>query len=163
MIDLRYLVKDSTLLAEEVQLRDRALCSKLDALASHDNDFWAFRGNARRDHGHGLMQYPAMMVPQMVAALLSAVCNTESELRQVADPFVGSGTVLTETTLRGLDFIGCDINPLAILLCRVKAGPIFPEAMTERAEACLARARKMSVSKVDVQFAGRDKWFTKNV
>jgi hypothetical protein len=150
------------LLTDEVQLRDRLLCSKLEALASHDRDYWAFRGNARRDHGHGLMQYPAMMVPQMVSALLSAACNTELELNRIADPFVGSGTVLTEATLRGLDFVGTDINPLAILLCRVKAGPIFPEAMSERSEACIARARRTESTKIDVQFPGRDKWFTKN-
>jgi hypothetical protein len=108
------------------------------------------------------MQYPAMMVPQMVAALLSAACSAETNLRRVVDPFVGSGTVLTETTLRGLDFTGCDINPLAILLCRVKAGPIFPEAMTERAEACIARAGRTTLTKADVEFPGRDKWFTKH-
>lgn len=106
------------------------------------------------------MQYPAMMVPQMVSALLSAAGDTEPNFQRVVDPFVGSGTVLTEATLRGLDFVGSDINPLAILLCRVKAGPIFPEAVSERAEACLDRIQRSKSNAVDIDFPGRDKWFT---
>jgi len=139
---------------------DEALKSRLGEFEIENPDYWSFRGNAKRDHGHGLMQYPAMMVPQMVNALLSAVCETEQNINRVADPFVGSGTVLTESMLRGLHFTGNDINPLAVLLCRVKAGPIFPEAVTERAEACIARVGRSWSNTVDVNFPGLDKWFT---
>jgi hypothetical protein len=152
------------LLTNETQLRDRSLCLKLSELASHDRDYWAFRGNARRDHGHGLMQYPAMMVPQMVRALLGSICEVEgTDIGRIADPFVGSGTVLTEAMLRGLSFIGQDINPLAILLCRVKAGPIFPEALRERTEEAVARIRRDKSRRIGVGFPGRDKWFESTV
>lgn len=48
-----------------------------------------------------------------------------SEIDSVGDPFVGSGTVLTETMLKGLRFWGTDINPLSILSSMVKKGPFF--------------------------------------
>ena len=49
-------------------INDSSLKLRLDALVAENPDYWSFRGNAKRDHGHGLMQYPAMMVPQMVDA-----------------------------------------------------------------------------------------------
>lgn len=107
------------------------------------------------------MQYPAMMVPQMVGALLVEIRRVFPTTRLVADPFVGSGTVLTETMLRGLDFYGRDVNPLAALLCRTKAGPFFPEALQERVEEVVSAARNDRGSKIDVDFPGLDKWFTK--
>jgi hypothetical protein len=132
---------------------------KLERLSLDDPDYWSFRGNAKRDHGHGLMQYPAMMVPQMVRALMREICETEHNIERVGDPFVGSGTVLTETTLRGLDFCGGDINPLAILLCRVKAGPVYPEALAERADELIARVCADRSTAIDAGFEGIDKWF----
>ena len=132
---------------------------KLEQLSLADPDYWSFRGNAKRDHGHGLMQYPAMMVPQMVRALMREICEAEPGIERVGDPFVGSGTVLTETTLRGLDFCGRDINPLAILLCRVKAGPVYPEALTERADELVARVRADRLTAIEAKFEGIDKWF----
>jgi hypothetical protein len=137
------------------------LRKKLESLAHSDPDYWSFRGNAKRDHGHGLMQYPAMMVPQMVRALLREICETEPCIKGVGDPFVGSGTVLTESTLRGLDFVGRDINPLAILLCRVKAGPVFPEALIERSEELIARITEDRHRSIEANFRGIDKWFTR--
>lgn len=137
----------------------RELRAKLDRLALADPDYWSFRGNAKRDHGHGLMQYPAMMVPQMVRVLLREICHTELDVRRVGDPFVGSGTVLTEAMLRGLDFAGRDINPLAMLLCQVKAGPFFPEALAERSDELLARIASDRREQLEANFDGIDKWF----
>ncbi|MBI5765452.1 MAG: site-specific DNA-methyltransferase [Planctomycetes bacterium] len=139
------------------------LAARLKACTTSDPEYWSFRGNAKRDHCHGLMQYPAMMVPQMVRALLDEVCSVKKNLTRVGDPFVGSGTVLTEATLRGLNFIGRDINPLALLLCRVKSGPIFPEALIERADELVRRIKADRKHRVEAQFPGIDKWFKPEV
>jgi hypothetical protein len=139
------------------------LSAKLERLALLDPDYWSFSGNAARVHSHGLLQYPAMMVPQMVRALLREICETEPAVRSVCDPFVGSGTVLTEATLRGLNFVGRDINPLAILLCKVKAGPIYCQALIERADAVLKRAAADRCRSIEADFSGIDKWFEPEV
>lgn len=141
---------------------NQRLKSRLASRSLDNPDFWSFRGNAKRHHAHGLMQYPAMMVPQMVGALLGEIRRVFPATKRVADPFVGSGTVLTEAMLRGMDFYGRDVNPLAALLCRTKAGPFFPDAAKERAEEAVAAARKDRGSKIDVKFPGLDKWFTED-
>jgi len=45
------------------------------------------------------------------------------------DPFCGSGGVLVEARLAGLNSIGIDINPLACLLAEVKSNPIEPSLL----------------------------------
>ena len=62
---------------------------------------------------HGLIQYPAMMVPSMRARHPVGSVRRRSKSRIVMDPFVGSGTALTETIAAGRSFVGLDINPLA--------------------------------------------------
>lgn len=135
-------------------LRDRLL-----APLESDPDFWTFAADSRRTMGHAFFNYPAMMVPQVQGALLDAWIASDPHHRLVLDPFAGSGTVMTESMLRGLDFRGVDINPLAILLLKVKARPL--------AEATLASALAKVLTAVDqdrrtskLDFRGREKWFS---
>ena len=101
----------------------------MDSLSSSDDDYWSFQGNSYRKYGHGIFQYPAMMVPQVTEVILNTICEVHPEIKSVGDPFVGSGTVLTESMMKGLAFWGTDINPLSILLCQVKSGPFFVDAL----------------------------------
>ncbi|HKI04549.1 MAG TPA: site-specific DNA-methyltransferase [Thermoanaerobaculia bacterium] len=144
-------------------LRDAALSAQLRVLGENDPDFWSFRSNAVRQHAHAFFQYPAMMVPQMQERLLAEFTAIDPSIKKVYDPFVGSGTVLTETMLRGLDFHGCDINPLAILLARVKAGPFYVTALRDRWREIEAEIRADKCSKVESSFFGLCKWFTGEV
>jgi len=61
--------------------------------------------------------YPAMM-HFGVARQLIETFSTKDAL--VFDPFVGSGVTAVESVRLGRRFIGCDINPLAILICRAR-------------------------------------------
>lgn len=133
------------------------------ALTRADQDYWSFRGNSRREHGHGLFQYPAMMVPQVARAVLEQACAIHPEIEDAGDPFAGSGTILTESMLRGLSFSGTDINPLAVLLCRVKAGPFFIDALEEKISEVIARIEADTRSNVEVAFPNIDKWFRSDV
>lgn len=142
---------------------DAVLRQKLTELTEADRDYWSFKGNSRRENGHGLLQYPAMMVPQVARAVLEQVCQVHPEIESAGDPFVGSGTMLTESMMRGLAFIGSDINPLAILLCRVKSGPFFTEALTNKADELAARVDEDRRWAIEVSFTNRDKWFSRDV
>lgn len=88
------------------------------------DEYWSFKNEYKRDHSHSYFRYPAMMVPQMIRKILDEICEANPNIKHIHDPF-GSGTILTETMLRGLEFTGRDINPLSILLCKVKAGPFL--------------------------------------
>jgi hypothetical protein len=143
--------------------RDRKLSCRLQSLSASDPEYWSFRSNAARQHAHAFFQYPAMMVPQMQARLLADIIAIDPTVTKVYDPFVGSGTVLTEAMLLGLHFHGCDINPLAILLSRVKAGPFFIAAINARWERIKARMHEDGRCHVESTFPGWQKWFKKSV
>jgi adenine-specific DNA methylase len=102
---------------------DRTLKADLESLSQEDLEYWSFRGKAARQHAHAYFQYPAMMVPRMQGELISSVLRAAPETKNLFDPFVGSGTVMTEAMTQGLNFNGQDINPLAILISRSKVGP----------------------------------------
>jgi len=150
-------------LIEATKQHDSRLRKRLERLTRNDRDYWSFKGNSRREHGHGLLQYPAMMVPQVARAVLQQVIEVHPEIERAGDPFAGSGTILTESMRRGLSFSGTDINPLAVLLCRVKAGPLFVGALDEKVRQVLARIKADRRTALEVDFPNRNKWFRRDV
>jgi hypothetical protein len=138
---------------------DTLLHQRFYALTKKDVDYWSFKFNSRREYGHGLLQYPAMMVPQVVRAVLEQACSVHPDIERIGDPFSGSGTVMTESMLRGLSFSGADINPLAILLCRVKSGPFYVTALNQKAKELNYRIDSDKRWAIEAQFPNREKWF----
>ena len=149
--------------SQSIELTDEILRNRLDAYRLQDQEHWNFRGNAIRQHGHAYFQYPAMMVPQMVGDLLDAIVGRHPKKKSVYDPFAGSGTALTEAMMRGLDFTGRDINPLAVLLCQAKTIPFFDAALTEKSTEILAAAKADKKTSMAVKFPNREKWFQDSV
>ncbi|WP_405125068.1 hypothetical protein [Ralstonia pseudosolanacearum] len=140
---------------------DRAFVEQIEIAAQGNADYWAFRKAAHRDGVHGLIQYPAMMIPTMQAKLLSIARQVHGNVQRVLDPFVGGGTMLTEVMEQGLDFTGLDINPLAILACKVKAGPYPVADLSAKVRDLLANIAADRGLKYEVNFSGQSKWFTK--
>ena len=97
------------------------LREKLLALQSDPPRSWSVTGTHARPHLHGLLRYPAMMVPCMQGDIIDALLSATNTPCHVLDPFVGSGTIMTESLRRDLNFTGIDINPLAALICEAKA------------------------------------------
>jgi SAM-dependent methyltransferase len=87
---------------------------------------WDFVGEDTQYLTHGLHPYPARMVPQIARRLLKMYARKNDV---VLDPFCGSGGVLVEARLAGLNSVGIDINPLACLLAEVKSNPIDPSIL----------------------------------
>jgi hypothetical protein len=104
-----------------------------------------------------------MMVPQMQSKLLGAVTQAVQNAKSVYEPFVGSGTVMTESMNKGLDFVGQDINPLAVLLCRSKSGPFYDEAIKERTEELKDRILNDGRTGIEADFPNLAKWFRDDV
>jgi DNA modification methylase len=103
------------------------------------------------------------MVPEMQGELIDAIQSVDENITTVFDPFVGSGTTMGESMMRGLDFVGHDINPLAILACEVKSGPLYVNKLNEKIENLLSVIEESEASEVAVNFKGIDKWFLKDV
>lgn len=71
---------------------------------------------------HSLHEYKGRFYPQIVGSLLN--CAKISQGDTVLDPFSGSGTALAESCLRGINAVGLDINPLAVLIAKAKIGSL---------------------------------------
>lgn len=131
---------------------------RLSSHASQDPDFWSFNELGSRSGNHALFQYPAMMVPELQGVLLDDLTTVDPNVSLVYDPFAGSGTVMLESLYRNLDFHGSDVNPLAILLCQVKATPPSFEDLSVAVTEVIARARTLT-NAAEHHFPGVEKWF----
>jgi 16S rRNA G966 N2-methylase RsmD len=73
--------------------------------------------DATRAHVHGFHSFAARLHPLTARRLIEALSERSAT---VLDPFAGSGTVLVEARLLGRAAIGTDLNPLAVLIARLK-------------------------------------------
>lgn len=103
------------------------------------------------------------MVSEMQGDLLDLVKRLDPDSDVLLDPFAGSGTVLAEGMARGYNVIGQDINPLSVLACQVLTGPFFIHALQEQIQGLLDRIQDDGRQGIDLQFPGRDKWYTVQV
>ena len=94
-------------------------------LDSYSKQYWDFSGYRNENP---LVRYPATMVAPMQACIIKEVISSDSSISNIFDPFFGSGTVLVEAQKLGLSVIGYDINPLALLLARVRLEGIPKES-----------------------------------
>ncbi|WP_413853888.1 DNA methyltransferase [Candidatus Ruminimicrobium bovinum] len=70
---------------------------------------------------HNIHAYPAKF-PSFIASKVFEYATTEGvTISKVADIFCGCGTVSLEAQLHNYDFWGCDINPVATLISKVKS------------------------------------------
>lgn len=87
-------------------------------------DYWDFRKDDTKEFTHGIHNYPAMMVSPISRNIIKLVKSIRP-VHALLDPFSGSGTTLVEGMLSGIENIaGNDINPLALLLTKVKTTPL---------------------------------------
>jgi hypothetical protein len=99
------------------------------------------------------------MVPEMLRDLIRTISEVDSKIRKVYDPFAGSGTVLTEAMFQGLDFFGSDINPLAVLLCKMKAGPFREDILESKIEDLIDHIECDKNIREEADFPNIRKWF----
>ncbi len=142
---------------------DQFLKQRLSSLSVDNEEYWSFKGQSNREYCHGIFQYPAMMVPQLVRAMLDELLCVNEDIQTIGDPYSGSGTVLTESLLKGKHFWGVDINPLAILLCKVKQGPFYIDELRCKIDKLASAIQDLSNEVDEVEFHNIDKWFRDDV
>lgn len=141
----------------------RTLATALENLAAADSEYWSFADNGHRDYVHSLFRYPAMMVPGLQRKLLEICTSWDPSIDRIYDPFVGSGTVMTESMLLGRSFVGADINPLAILICRAKSDYFDSNGLDVDLRDLLAHVKSDTSDATDVKFPHMEKWFQPRV
>jgi site-specific DNA-methyltransferase (cytosine-N4-specific) len=82
---------------------------------------WTF-ADAKTNAGvHSIHPYPAKFIPQIPRNLIKLFHPLVGGL--VLDPFCGCGTTLVECQAVGIPSFGIDLNPIAVLVSRVKTDP----------------------------------------
>ncbi|HMD84782.1 MAG TPA: DNA methyltransferase [Terriglobia bacterium] len=95
----------------------------LSKLLSTDLDF---HQDASNYASHALHAFAAEFPPQLPRLFIEGL-TVKGET--VMDPMMGSGTAIVESFLCGRRAVGFDIDPLALMICRVKTHPVdFLEA-----------------------------------
>lgn len=115
----------------------------------------------QRENLHRLFIYPAMMVPATQSAIIKIFAEYLPSDTYALDPFMGSGTSLLSCMEFGFHAYGQDINPFAVLLSKAKTSQyemIELESAYERIE---RRIKEDEDEKIDINFRGINKWFTK--
>ena len=129
------------------------------------DDFWSFRTADTKEFTHCYHTYPAMMIPQIARKLLSDYAP-EGGLSLVFDPYMGSGTTLVESSIKGIRSIGTDLNPLARFMSAIKTSH-FDLKEVEEATALIS-AQMMTYNPAQVRdtdfnrISNHDFWYTKD-
>lgn len=125
--------KDTNLMLTQI---DKKLIASLQALPV---DYWDFKDSDVREYTHGIHNYPAMMVCPISRNIIKLV-KEQRNIDNILDPFTGSGTVLVEAMLAGINTVyGNDINPLALFLSKVKTTKLDITLLQREVQSLLLR------------------------
>lgn len=142
---------------------DNRITKELERLTAADSSIWTAPAYDRRSFVHSFFQYPAMMVPIVQRHLIATIKKYNPNTRHMIDPFMGSSTSIIASMYCGLSCTGQDINPLAVLLSKVKCGPYTYRVFSKRAAILLERIDKDESRKIEVSFENWQKWFRTDV
>lgn len=88
-----------------------------------DNSILNIYTNTSNAFTHGFHKYPAKFIPIIPKWAINKYL-VDGDRKSILDPFCGSGTTLVEGLLSGHDVVGIDIDPLSILITKVKTTPL---------------------------------------
>ena len=80
---------------------------------------------------HRIHAYPAKFPAFIATKALDLAKEKGVKVRRVADVFCGCGTVAFEARRRHVPFWGCDINPVATMIARVKSHPYQQQRLVQ--------------------------------
>ena len=97
------------------------LDKNVDPIKSLENINWDFAESKTNSTTNAIHPYPAKFIPQIPQHVIS---NLSKEGDTIYEPFLGSGTTAVEANIQKRHALGNDVNPLAILISKVKTTPI---------------------------------------
>ena len=129
-------------------------------MSTYDEKYWDF-SEYRNDPP--LVRYPAVMVAPMQACILKEIINADPTTSIVLDPFCGSGTVLYEGQKLGLNIMGFDINPLAVLIATVQLEGVPADCAVRCINAINTRLTILNGNVKPYAFKNINKWFNDDI
>lgn len=119
----------------------------------------SFEGEKLIRGRHKIHSYPAMLHPLLVDYLIQNYAKKDDI---IFDPFCGSGVTLLQASINNYKSIGFDINPLALLIAKVKTNKYDVKKLKE--ESIDFRNSILNSEKMDVpEIKNIDYWYTEKV
>lgn len=122
------------------------------------DSYWDFRNIPASTGVYGIHPYPAMFHFLVVRELIK-LYSQEGDL--VLDPFMGSGVVAVESLISNRNFIGYDLNPLAILISKVRATPLSLNILVSTLNTLIKKFENTNPEKIN--FFNIEYWFNEEV
>lgn len=113
---------------------------------------------------HSFFKYPCRFIPEIPRwGIKKFLSNTEN--RNVFDPFAGSGTTLLESIINGHNAFGTEIDNIARLIIKVKTTALDEKAIYEIQEGYESIVNGLDLNKIPEKLPGinnLEHWFTKD-
>lgn len=109
---------------------DSQIVGELNRIISSKPNYLDFNGIDMNYATHKYHDYPATMVPKLPDLFLNVITKY-TEVSNLYDPFIGSGTTLVEGIRHDIDSTGVDLNPLAVLMSKVKTRKLDKNKLAE--------------------------------
>ncbi len=94
--------------------------NSMDFSSIPDDPFWN-ASTEKEDKMHRIHAYPAKFPAFITTKALDFAKKKKLKISRIADVFCGCGTVAYESKRNGINFWGCDINPVATLVAKAKS------------------------------------------
>ena len=111
------------------------------------DDFWNV-GESPEHKIHSIHAYPAKFPAFIAEKAIEYAKKEDFPTKCISDIFCGCGTVAFEAKKQNIDFWGCDINPVATLIAKVKSGEYEERGGAESHD----RDQKQDKSELFIQF-----------
>lgn len=121
------------------------------------------RNYSRNDFARNILNYPAMMVPSVQEPIIEKLSNALNGEVSLLDPFMGASNTLVTGMKYGMNVLGQDINPLAILLSQVKTSFYICEELIDTKERLISIINSDNSDNIEISFTNINKWFTKDI
>lgn len=110
---------------------------------------------------HRIHSYPAKFPAFLTSKALSYAGKAGLETKSIADIFCGCGTVAYEARKAGVDFWGCDVNPVATLIAKTKSGKYNPARVQRYAGLILQNfsSESINVDLAEIAIVRLREWF----
>jgi DNA modification methylase len=105
---------------------------------------WGFGNANTKTITHEIHRYSGKYIPQIARKAIELISFPGET---ILDPYVGSGTTLLEANLCSRNSIGIDLNPLAVLITKVKITPVEKTALLKLKKYFEDLSCKISISR----------------
>lgn len=112
-------------------------------------------------HTHGFHKYPAKFIPHIPKWAIEKYLNG-SKGKTILDPFCGSGTTLVEGVLAGHNVIGVDIDPLSVMISKVKTTRVDVAELKKISNWLTKEIKKKKKGDFKPDCETIEHWFTKD-